>query len=175
MSRAQPNLAGAHAWFDKEIIPKRTTSAGFSINRVWHGPRGLATRNVENPNGLCGDAAAYVHEKFFADFGDYATNDGHQISMILWDGIVFNHIADVMVPEKKATLQRYELKGHALVQTLGKSETGPTTLTAEELFALPVYDLYYKKRTTIGAWWEELDSGKDGNVTIAKYHQMNDL
>ena len=49
------------------------------------------------------------------------------------------------------------------------------SLFGEELFALPVYDLYYKKRTTVGAWWEELDSGKDGNVTIAKYHQMNDL
>jgi len=73
----QPTLAAVDRWFRERVLPARTAYAGFSPNRLWKGPVSLVRGNEEDPNGLCGDAALYVHERFFADFGDYRTSEGH--------------------------------------------------------------------------------------------------
>jgi hypothetical protein len=41
-------------------------------------------------------------------------------------------------------------------------------LTEAELLSLHVYDLYYKKRTNLGAWWDDLD-GKSGTLKVGLY------
>lgn len=172
--RKQVTLQEAHVWFKTEILPKRTTSAGFSANRIVKSPRGLLMGNQIDPNGLCGDAAAYVWETFFDTFTSDQTSDGHQMVMVRWDGVILNHIAIIMVPKDKSQDQKYILKGDSLLQSLGK-QGGKATFDKTSLFALPVYDLYYKKRTTLGPWWEDLDEGKDGSIVIATYSSISDI
>ena len=64
VKKVDPTLEEVKQWFENEIIPKRTTSAGLSSNRVSmffsHPIDYFFGENKANPNGLCGDAADYV-------------------------------------------------------------------------------------------------------------------
>lgn len=159
-----PTLPEANRWFVEKIIPRRTTNSGFSPNRVWKGPRGIVMGNTEDPNGLCGDAAIFVFEQFFADFGDYRTRDGHQIGLVLWDGLILNHIANVMLVEGKVSPQTYEWTYRATWPHLvgGKGEYRTT-----QLLSLTVYDLYYKKGPMpLAQWWSDRDAARRGSVRL---------
>lgn len=160
-------LADVDNWFDEKILPARTASPGFSGNRIITGPRAIAFGNQPDPNGVCGDAAYYVADKYVGnrDFAVYTT-DGYTLGRIVWEGLVLNHTANVMLKKGATYKQVYEMKagGTLVLLNRAKNQEG---LKKDELFALHVYDLYYKKRTTVGPWWKDLDSSYGGKLTIA--------
>lgn len=159
-------LADVDEWFDKKILPARTASPGFSGNRIVKGPRAGIFGNRPDPNGVCGDAAYYVSDKYVEN-SKFAVNtkDGYTLGRIVWEGLVFNHTANVMLRANATYKQIYEMKSGVLVMlNRTKKEEG---LKKDELFALHVYDLYYKKRATVGSWWKDLDSGYGGKLTLA--------
>lgn len=160
-------LAEVDKWFDEKILPARTARAGFSEGRIIKGPRALFTGNRSDPNGVCGDAALYVSDEYIANpaFAP-STSDGYTLGRIVWEGLVLNHTANVMLKNGATHKQVYEMKaGTTLVHLNGSKEK--KGLQKAELFGLHVYDLYYKKRTTVGAWWKDLDGGYGGKLTIA--------
>lgn len=165
------SLADTKTWFEQTIIPQRTASAGFSFNRLWKSPRALFKGNIEDPDGLCGDAAAYVYERFFNDFGDYITTDGFQIGMILWNGRISNHIANVMLVKKKTAPETYKWDSKRRVAV---SAASGGQYTSSQLLKLYVYDLYYKQTSTVQLWWKDLDSSMGGTVKIALLHNIED-
>ena len=173
MGKSLPDLTEAKKWFDTKIVPKRTTNAGFSPNRIYKSPIALFTGNRPDPNGLCGDASYFVNEKFFETFGDYRTKDGYQFLMVLWEGLVTNHIANVFVPIKNAHVQSYKMTAPDVLHKLkGKPNV---SLSKNELLSLEVFDLYYKKRCKLKEWWEISDSALGGQITIAHIYEMSDL
>lgn len=172
-----PSLAEVDAWFDKTILPARTAWSGLSPSRLYKTPHRLVAGNQTDPNGLCGDTSSYVADEFNKAFRDLWTTDGYQIGMVLWEGLVANHIANVMLPRAKAVKQSFYYQGGVLIRPvvkaslLGSPTYAASTLTEAELLALHVYDLYYKKRTTLGPWWEDLDR-KGGTVTVGLEHDF---
>lgn len=170
--QAVPTVATVDQWYKEKILPTRTAWAGFSPNRVWRGPRSFFTDNAPDPNGLCGDVAAYVDERFFEDLGYYHTQEGYQLGAVLWTGSVLNHIANVMMEKGKTAPQTYRWdRKTASAVPVGKSgKYGSTTL-----LALPVYDLYYKKaRMPLKNWWSFLDAEMDGTIKIAPLSAIGD-
>ncbi len=156
------------SWFDMTVVPKRTTFSGFSPNRISKSPRGIFFGNQSDANGLCGDASEFVIDAFDAAFLTPFTPDGYQIGMVLWKGYIANHIANVMLPSRKAFMQEFRY----VAGTLTGPTSAPTTLTEAELLSLRVYDLYYKNRTTLGAWWAKMD-GTGGTVTVGLQHEFS--
>ena len=170
------SLAEVDAWFDKEVQLKRTAAKGLSVNRIWKAPRDWAG-NRPDPNGLCGDTAAFVADEYVRRFT--ATKDGFQIGMILWDGTVTNHIANVMLINAKTFKQSYVMLGQQLCRIMvdPRTDTRGNRNFREgydrgALFPLHVYDLYYKERLTVGTWWEKRDGAFGGSVTLALYSDM---
>src|SRR6267378_2305571 len=106
MSSGVPTLAEADSWFETKVIPQRTTRAGFSANRVVKTPRSTIMGNTSDPNGLCGDASLFVLETFDKAFPKTFrdTADGYTLGLILWEGTILNHIANVMLPKSAAKL-----------------------------------------------------------------------
>jgi hypothetical protein len=179
-----PSLTEADSWFDKKALPARTTSSGFSWNRVYKSPHRLVAGNQTDPNGLCGDASSYVIEAFDKAFPKAnPTSDGFMLGLVLWEGMASNHIANVMLPQDAAHKQSFQSKGGVVILTdpasgkLGERVSGSSPrsrtryLGAKELLGLHVYDLYYKKRTTIADWWDEIDS-KGGTITVGMEHEF---
>ena len=184
MSNGVPSLAEADSWFDKKAIPARTTSSGFSLNRVYKSPRDLVTGNQVDPNGLCGDAASYVIVAFDKAYPKAnPTSDGFMLGLVLWQGLASNHIANVMLPQDACFKQTFKSNGGVVVLTypaggkLGERIPGSPSrsharyLGAKELLELHVYDLYYKKRTTIDSWWTDVDK-KGGTITVGMEHEF---
>ncbi|MEP6503780.1 MAG: hypothetical protein ABJD97_10635 [Betaproteobacteria bacterium] len=165
-------LAETKDWFVKTIVPKRTAAAGFSGNRLWKSPIALVRGNSEDPNGLCGDTSAFVVEAFYDEFDNYTTSDGYLIGLVLWEGKFSNHIANVMLVKGKVGPEIYSWSSttHAAV-----SKT-PTTssYSSGDLLRLNVYDLYYKRATTVEAWWKDLDSGMGGTLKIGQLSSISD-
>ncbi len=167
-----PDLAEVDTWWEKTVLPKRTASSGFSPNRLWKGPLSIVRGNNEDPDGLCGDAASYAYEQYFKDFGDYRTRDGQHMGLVLWEGSVMNHIANVLLVASKTAAQKYRwnTKTGTAESVDGKGQYG-----ASAFLALPVYDLYYKaKRQTLKTWWSSLDSSMGGTVKVALMHSIDD-
>src|SRR5690606_40034788 len=104
-------LADVDEWFDKKILPARTASPGFSGNRIVKGPRAVIFGNRPDPNGVCGDAAYYVSDKYVEN-SKFAVNtkDGYTLGRIVWEGLVFNHTANVMLTAHATYNQNYEMK-----------------------------------------------------------------
>lgn len=176
MAVRTPMLPLVDNWFDKTVVPARTAWSGLSPNRVYKSPRAYAVGNESDPNGLCGDATQFVVEKFETTFSETWTPDGYRLCVVLWSGLVANHMANVMLPRGKSEEQEFRYQGGTLIRPvvkpgrlLGGSPTfAPSTLTEAELLSLHVYDLYYKRRTNLGTWWEELD-GKSGTLKVGLY------
>ena len=168
---SEPTLNGADRWFQDSVVPMRTTAAGFSPNRHWKSPARMVTGNQEDPNGLCGDAAFFVNEEFFRKFGGYTTLDGFQIGVILWNGEMLNHIANVMLPKQKTAPQKYVWRDAAndIVGVSGKIQ-----FAASELWPLHVYDLYYKQATTVDVWWSWRDSNFGGSIKLGMIYNIDD-
>jgi hypothetical protein len=165
-------LTEADTWFNEKILPKRTTRGGFSANRLWKSPSRLVTGNTEDPDGLCGDAASYVYEQFWNDFGDYTTTDGRHIGLILWRGAILNHIAAVMLATAKIAVQTY--RWDAPKKTV-MSVSGNPQYSSTEVLTLHVYDLYYKKKqTSVESWWKGLDARMGGIIKLALMHTIED-
>lgn len=156
------SLTQADDWFNTQVIPKRTASAGFSGNRVWKTPRALVQGNQEDPDGLCGDAASFVYEEFYRSTGGYTTSDDYHVGVVLWEGAVLNHMANVMLPVSKKALHQYRWTDCGLCCL-----EGPRKYSIAELFQLHVYDLYYKKKaTTLAMWWSWQDADLRGTVKV---------
>ena len=167
-----PTLKEADDWFNDTILPKRTASAGFSANRVWKSPRDLVKGNTEDPDGLCGDAAAFVYEELSTESGDYTTSDGYHLGLVLWKGAITNHMANVMLVRTKIAVQQYswDAKKRAVVSVSGKAQYGTT-----ELLTLHVYDLYYKnKATSLEVWWKARDASQNGTIKLGFPYNIDD-
>lgn len=167
---SRPTLAKVDLWFNSEVLPRRTVRAGFSLNRVWKGPRDLVKGNREDPDGLCGDAVMFVFEEFLRKFdASFDTADGYFLAAILWDGTVLNHIANVMLKKDKVSTQTYRWDSvkNAAVATTEKGQ-----YDTKELLSLRVYDLYYKKIMNVNQWWYSLDHAKGGTIRLAPYWEM---
>ena len=162
-----PTLAETRTWFKSKVIPKRTASAGFSGNRIWKTPRS-AFGNVEDANGLCGDAALFTAEEFFRSFNDYRTSDGHIIGMILWKGRFLNHVANVLLKSSLVDLETYSYNSSTrnVVSNLKKPQYNTSAL-----FKLTVLDLYYKEVTDLKTWWEDQDN-LGGTIQIGQQHDF---
>ena len=184
MGNGVPSLAEADSWFDKQAIPARTASSGFSWNRIYKSPRDLVTGNQVDANGLCGDASSFVIEAFDKAFPKAnPTSDGFMLGLVLWQGLASNHIANVMLPQDAAFKQTFKSNGGVVVLTaptggkLGERVPAASArsrtryLSAKKLLELHVYDLYYKKRTTIDSWWKDVDS-KGGSITVGMEHEF---
>jgi len=173
-----PTLDDARKWFAEKIIPLRTTWSGVSYNRMWKTPQRLFTGNDEDPNGLCGDTSLFVIEEYYRQFKDYRTSDGYVIGLVLWDGVVLNHIANVMLRQNGTRKERYFLD--SAKQEVRLFTTQPPTMRPVKpafrsfgqynnasLLTLWVFDLYYKAPPqTLASWWTGRDSSRDGIITI---------
>ena len=72
-------------------------------------------------------------------------------------------MANVMMPRTKTAVQKHKCDAgqNAVRFVSGKGQYG-----AAELLTLQVYDLYYKKRTSLQMWWSWRDSDMDGTVKL---------
>ncbi len=172
MAVKAPSLADVDDWFDRKIIPKRTTNAGFSLNRIINGPRAVLSGNNSDPNGLCGDAAAYVVDRYIDDIATPATSDGFVMAVILWNGTILNHIANIMLKSGKTGRETYDAVGGHL--NLKKPATGTPQYSMSDLSDLYVYDLYYKTRSNALEWWKARDASMSGTITVALMSDMAD-
>ena len=164
MASSDPSLADVDAWFDKKVLPQRTASAGFSFNRIYKSPAGIFKGNEADANGLCGDATSYVLEAYGKAYPrTYTTSDGYLMGVVLWEGLVLNHIANVMLPKDSAFKQGFEKKAGTPVP-LTSSGSKAKLLNYAGFIKLRIYDLYYKTRTTLGPWWDDRDEG--GGITV---------
>ena len=176
MAAPTPSLADIDAWFDRTILPQRTAWSGVSPNRLYKTPHRIVAGNQSDPNGLCADTTLFVFDSFDATFKTTVwTSDGFQLGAILWNGFMLNHMANVMLPRAAARLQTFVMVGntpmsrttYSLQQRasfVAKAKSA-ADLEGRQLLNLHVYDLYYKKRTTVADWWEDLDS-KKGELTV---------
>jgi hypothetical protein len=163
-----PTLAETHTWFKTKVVPKRTASAGFSGNRIWKSPTSLITGNVEDADGLCGDAALFTVEEFYRTFDDYRTSDGHIMGMILWNGIVLNHVANVMLKNSLSSMETYSYDSS---KRTVKSGAAKPQYNTSALFKLTVLDLYYKEISNLKTWWENQDD-LGGKIQIGLQHDF---
>ena len=170
-----PTLDEAKEWFADKVIPMRTAKAGFSANRTWKSPERLITGNTEDPNGLCGDTTLFVAEEYYRQFKDYRTSDGFIIGMILWDGEVLNHIANVMLRQGRTSKEQYVYDSARREAKLLAPEATRICIPKSgqynnaSLLTLWVFDLYYKaKPQTLGSWWTNQDSARGGVITIGE-------
>jgi len=175
--RPTPPLIEVDRWYETAMLPKRTAAAGFSGNRAWKSPRGWVKGNEDDPNGLCGDVSTFLAHAFEDEFRDLYTTDGFQLGMILWNGTVLNHIANVMLPKDKAVRQKFVTVGVITTNMSGDnawkrlhkrpSVQAKYLLSGPELMKVRVYDLYYKmKPTTVDKWWRHCDGGMNGTVEV---------
>ena len=163
---AAPTLTQVDDWFKQKIVPQRTASGGFSVNRIWKSPRDIFTGNVEDPNGLCGDAALFVCEQFYRDFKGYTTGDGFVIGLILWESSFtkqINHIANVMLLASKKSRQVYS-KSQSTGSLVGAS--AGLRYSGAELANLHTYDLYFKRSASLDLWWKRQSAGQGGTITV---------
>jgi hypothetical protein len=176
MAGTTPSLADIDTWFDKKILPQRTAWSGVSLNRVYKSPHRIFAGNQSDPNGLCGDTTLFVFDSFDATFKTTVwTSDGYQLGAILWKGFASNHMANVMLPKAAARMQTFVMAGPTPVPLSVASlqqrasfvpkAKSAADLGGKQLLDLHVYDLYYKKRTTVAAWWKDLDDMK-GELTV---------
>lgn len=154
--RKLPTLGETRKWFAETILPQRTAWAGLSPNRMWKTPGSYITGNVPDANGLCGDAALFTAETYWDEFKDYTTADGYIIGMVLWEGMVLNHMANIMLPRTGAGAKTY--KGSPLP---------PATV-----LSLTVLDLYYKKTSDLREWWRARDEKFGGKITVGLQHDF---
>jgi hypothetical protein len=164
MPKKTPSLSDVDTWLDSGILRARTTNAGFSPNRIINGPRAIIMGNQSDPNGLCGDAAAYVVDRFIADMSVSKTSDGYAMGLVLWQGAILNHIANIMLVSGKTEKQSYEAVGDHL--NLKKPLKGKSLYNMGDLSNLHVYDLYYKNRSNALDWWKDRDSSLGGCITF---------
>jgi len=170
-----PTLDEAKEWFVKKVIPLRTAKAGYSANRTWKSPQRWITGNTEDPNGLCGDTTLFVAEEYYRQFKDYRTSDGFIIGMVLWDGEVLNHIANVMLRQNRTSKEQYVYDSARQEAKLLVPEATRICIPKSgqynnaSLLTLWVFDLYYKEKPqTLGSWWTGRDSRRGGVITIGE-------
>jgi hypothetical protein len=177
-----PTLGEVKKWFEEKVIPLRTAAAGFSMNRVWKSPRGVIAGNVEDPNGLCGDASFFVSEEYNRQFKTVYTSDGYVMGAVLWEGgsLQQNHIANVMLLAAKSGKENYIYNSSTQqiellrppTSTVRTSTVGAEPITqysTDLLFGLWVLDLYYKMPPqTLRFWWARRDSSLSGTITIGQ-------
>jgi hypothetical protein len=116
MAVKTPMLPLVDNWFDKTIVPARTAWSGLSPSRVYKTPRALTVGNLSDPNGLCGDATQFVIEAFDKAFSDTWTPDGYRLCVVLWTGLVANHMANVMLPRGKSEEQEFRYASGTLIR-----------------------------------------------------------
>jgi hypothetical protein len=172
MATKAKTLVETKEWFKNTIIPKRIASAGFSPNRIWKSPLAIMKGNTEDPNGLCGDAAAYVIDEFDKEYDTDSTTDGYLIGVILWKGSISNHIANVMLMKGKVGPEIY--KWDKTSRSARSAILTAASYTSFDLLRLYVYDLYYKKATTVEDWWKDLDSDMGGTIKIGRSHNIDE-
>ena len=165
-------LSDTRKWFEQIIIPKRTARAGFSGNRLWKSPRALIFGNSDDPDGICGDAASFVVENFYNEYGDYNTSDGFTIGLVVRKGDILNHMANVMLQKGKVGPETYKWD-NTMRRAISMAPT-PSSYVSSDLLRLSVYDLYYKKISTIEAWWRNLDSKMNGSIKIGQLYSIED-
>jgi len=167
-----PTLVEAKKWFNDTVIPLRTTST----HRLWKGPVSLVTGNDEDPNGLCGDTTLFVAEEYYRRFKDYRTSDGYLIGMILFEGTIFNHMANVMLQQSMAGKETYtydqpsrqvKCSSH-LAPTMHATKAKRCQYSTASLFMLQVFDLYYHKAQDVKSWWRDRSTFLEGRVTIGQ-------
>jgi hypothetical protein len=174
-----PTLDEAKKWFVEKVIPLRTAARGYSANRLWKSPIALVRGgNEEDPNGLCGDVADFVSQEYRRWYNDFRTSDGYILGLVLWEGGLQNHIANVMLLQSKTSKERYTYdssKQQIKLFAPPKATMTPVRGTGERtgqyntvtLLALWVFDLYYKMPPhTLGHWWSDRDMSRSGMVTI---------
>jgi hypothetical protein len=167
----QPSMATVKTWFKDKVISRRTASAGFSGNRLWKSPQAIVRGNTEDPNGLCGDAAAYVAEAFYKDLGSYETSDGFQIGVVLWSGTITNHIANALLL-KKPYPQSY--RWNATAKAAVQSPPTAAGYSSAYLLRVVVLDLYYKEAPqTLETWWKERSAAMDGTIKIGFIYNID--
>jgi hypothetical protein len=132
----------------------------------------LVRGNTDDPDGLCGDASSYVIEAFWDAFGDYSTSDGYCIGLVLWEGVLSNHIANVMLVGKKVGPEVY--RWNKATKTASTDKPGTDSYGSAELLRLEVFDLYYKKTTNLKDWWTSLDGSMGGTVKVGQLHSIED-
>ena len=166
--RELPSFLKVQQWFETEIIPQRTTSAGFSPNRIYKSPMALVNGNKADPNGLCGDAAEFVAQEFKKRFGGDEAAGNHTLGNVVWvlgyAGLPFtnmNHVANALIP-RGAHLQEYDWDSKAS-RPVGKDNFSNLQ---GALLSLRVFDLYYKKPLTLGNWWRGLSSSYSGTIYL---------
>jgi hypothetical protein len=176
----RPTLSEVDNWFDSQILPNRTTWAGLSYNRLWITPRALlVSKPPIDPNGICGETTDYVMKAYRERFQE-DTSDGYHIGVILWEDLLANHIAVVMQADRHQK-QSYTMLGDHLrripVEGIGSTEANAMPgYRKDELFDLHVYDLYYKKRVTVGVWWKDVLRVQDNVKTmlsLGPYHAFD--
>ena len=162
-----PTLQEIEVWFTNVIIPKRTAAAGVNTHRIYAAPRALFLGNSPNPNGLCGDAAAFVEQELANTFLNH-TSAGHAFRRILWRSSPFNHEANVVVPTAGMVLLQYETDQN-LIYGLQAGQVAYSVIQD-----CPVLDLYYKKVYTVDSWWQARSSPRKGKIEIGREHEIGD-
>jgi len=177
----RPSLDYIDNWFDSQILPRRTTWAGLSYNRWYVTPRArVVSKPPIDPNGICGETTDFVMKAYRERFYE-TTTDGYHIGEILWEDFLMNHIAVVMMVTGKHQKQSYTMLADHLtripVDGIGSKEANALPgYRKEELFDLHVYDLYYKKRVTVGTWWREVLRVQDNvktTLSLGPYHAFD--
>jgi hypothetical protein len=168
---AAPTLVESDTWFNGTIIPKRTAAAGFSGKRLWKSPRALVKGNTEDPDGLCGDAAAYVCVLDRVRRLHHKRRIPHRSGSVA--GRIHEPYGECNVgPDPRSRFSNYswDAKKRAIVLVSRKAQYGTT-----ELLTLHVYDLYYKKKaTTLEMWWKGRDSDQDGTIKLGFPYSIED-
>ena len=160
-----PTLAEARKWFKDTVIPLRTTGRGMSTNRFWKTPVALATGQGEDPNGLCGSTTVFVAEEYYRRFKGYGTSDGYIVGVILFEGTIFNHMANVMLLQSGDRKETYTYDQPSRQIKCMKKTCQYNTAS---LFLLQVFDLYYQKAQDVKSWWMDRSTFLEGRVTIGQ-------
>jgi hypothetical protein len=152
-------------WFENFIIPFREAGPGFTLNRIVKTPQALIQGNRSDPNGLCGDASAFVLEQYKYCFTNEITFDHFQLAQIVWnDSSEFlNHVANIMIPEKFGFNNKYffDRANNSIVPIEANFNDDPLNV-----LSFHVYDLYYKETTQSVAQWWERRANKFGSISI---------
>lgn len=164
-----PTSAEVEAWFVREMVPQRTTNAGFSPNRIFKSPQALLRgNNKADPNGLCGDTTKFVLERIVATWGDIRTSDGFWAEEIVWvlgstltPFTNINHVALVLWPQKR--IAAAEFTWDSRVQYPIQHAHGQDA-AAPEIINYRVLDLYYKRASSLGDWWRAMSSDRSGTL-----------
>jgi hypothetical protein len=142
-------------WFVQDILPMRE---GSGIPLFDRGGKVLNHLRGEpaDPNGICGSAANFVYQEYMS-FGRKSTLN---IGYILWkQDPFFTHVANVIMP----------VPGVYMYKRLGDDgilEAGTSPMQYPLVKSWTVLDLYFKKVSTVGQWWQSVSYLGWGNLYL---------